>query len=192
MSKRAKPQSTSKLDGMPQHQRDALERWLFEEKISYDQARSRLFNDFGVRVGSNSTLSSFYQRCSDRRMLDRIAERAAKTNEVVKRFEANPSDTYRALIGLVGQIAFDKSTQDQLDAETIYNFTKLLIADKKENVRQEALALEKKKVELAFEKYRNQVAAAKRTIEAQVRSATKGGGLSAEGLRKIEEAAAIL
>jgi predicted component of type VI protein secretion system len=191
MSKTPKPQSTSKLDKLPQHQQDALERWLFEEKISYDQARSRLFNDFGVRVGSNSTLSSFYQRCSQRRMLDRIAAQAATTNEVVKRFEANPADTYRALIGLVGQIAFDKATQDQLDAETIYNFTKLMIADRKEGVREEALALEKQKVELAFQKYRDQVATAKRTIEAQVKSA-KGGGLSKEGLKKIEEAAAIL
>ena len=145
MSNRPKPQASSKLDKLPQHQLDALERWLFEEKISYDQARSRLFNDFGVRVGSNSTLSSFYQRCADRRMLDRIAERAAKTNAVVKRFEENPADTYNALIGLVGQIAFDKATQDQLDPETIYNFTKLMLANRKEDVREQALSLEKQK-----------------------------------------------
>lgn len=170
---------------------ECLERWLFEENISYAEARSRLFNDFGVRVGSDSSLSAFYQRVSQRRMLDRIAASAQTANAVVAKFDENPADTYRALIGMVGKIAFDKALQEELDAETIYNFAKLLIADKKENVRQEALELEKQKVELAFQKYRDAVADAKRTIEATVKGA-KGGGLSAAGLKRIEEAAAIL
>lgn len=185
-----KTKGNSIIDGLPQNQQDCIERWLFEENVSFDQARDRLFQDFGVRV-SSMALSRWRQRRAQVRMLDRIAQSAQTANAVVAKFDENPADTYRALIGMVGKIAFDKAMQEQLDAETIYNFAKLLIADKKENVREEALAIAKQKLELDFEKYRDQVADAKKEIEAQVRSA-KGGGLSADGLRKIEEAAAIL
>ncbi len=189
MSRKAR--SDSKIEGLPLNQRETLERWLFEENVSYDEARSRLFNDFNVRV-SQSALHAWRGRCAQGRLLERIAASAQTANAVVQRFEENPADTYKALLGMVGKIAFDKALADELDAETIYNFTRLLIADKKEDTRLEALGLMKEKLELEFQKYKDSVAAQKKVIESELAKVTKGGGLSAAALRKIEEAAAIL
>jgi hypothetical protein len=137
-----KTRADSILDNLPANQQEAVERWLFEENLSYKDAAKRLHEDFNVRC-SVSSLSEWYQRRAQQRMLDRIAASANTANAVITKFEENPADTYRAVLNMVGQLAFEQSLKEEksVDVETLFNLTKLLIANRKEEVRAEALGL---------------------------------------------------
>lgn len=145
----SKAKSNSIIDGLPQNQRDQVEAWLFEENISYKDASARMLADFGVSCATSS-LSEWRKRREQVRMLDRIAASRDTANLVVKKFAEKPADMYQVLLDMVGQIAFDKAFQDKegLDAETIFNFTKLVMAGKKQNMEAERLALDRDKFEL--------------------------------------------
>jgi hypothetical protein len=136
----SKPRSDSTLDNLPPNQRETLERWLFEENLGYEAAAKRLHADFNIK-SSTTGVWGFYQRRAQARLLDRITRNKAKANAVVERFTQEPADLYRGALNMISEIAFDKATKEELDVETIYNFTKLLIAGRKEDVRAEALTL---------------------------------------------------
>jgi len=147
-----KPRSDSVLDAMPENQREALEEWLFEENLSYADAQKRLLADFGVRC-SRSGLCAFYQRTAEKRLLANIQESARKANSVVQRFQENPSDNYKAVLNMVGQIAFEASLKENgLDPELLFNFTKLVIAGKDRELKAQKLALDERRVKLLEEK----------------------------------------
>lgn len=143
-----KTRSDSIIDGLPLNQQETLERWLFEENVSYALASERLLADFNVRCGQHA-LADFYQRTAQRRMLDRIVVSQGKKNAVLEKFKANPADTYQALLEVAGQIAFDKAFSEgkEFDAETIFNFTKLVMTGKKQAMEAEDLKLRKDKFE---------------------------------------------
>lgn len=142
----SKPKSNSILDKLAPNQLAQLEDWLFVEKISYKDAAARLLADCDCSCAPSS-LSAWYQRTAQRRMLDRIAASRSTQNEVLEKFKANPADTYAALLDMAGQIAFDKAFQSEkeLDAETIFNFTKLVMSGRKQAMDQQALDLARDK-----------------------------------------------
>lgn len=141
-----KAKSNSIIDGLPQNQRDQVETWLFEENLSYKDASARMLADFNIRCAPSS-LSEWYQRRAQQRMLDRIAASRDTANLVVKKFSENPADMYQVLLGMAGQIAFDKAFEEKegLDAETIFNFTKLVMHGKKQAMEAEDLKLRRDK-----------------------------------------------
>lgn len=144
----SKPKSNSILDALPENQRAQLEAWLFEENISYKDAQARLLADFNVRC-SASSVSGFYQRTAQDRMLLKIKTSRGTANAVLDKFKENPADMYQVLLQLVGQIAFDAAFQAEkaLDAETIYNFTKLVMTARKQDMEADALKLQRDKFE---------------------------------------------
>lgn len=143
-----KKRADSVLDKLPPNQRATLEGWLFTDNLSYADAVKKLWEDFNVRVAPSS-LSSFWQECSQRRLLDRIAASAQNANLVVDRLKQNPADMDAAMRGMVGQITFDASMQqgEKFDPEFVFNFTKLMIAWKKANAQAEELSLAREKFE---------------------------------------------
>lgn len=143
----SKGRNDSPLDQMPKHQQDALEDWLFEEGIDYSAAMERLHMDFGIKT-SKSSLGRFYKRVEKRRTLDKITEAAKVAQNVEERFEAEKTDLYPVILKMVGQIAFEQSVNGkQMDPEIVYNFTKLLIAGRKEELRAETISLQKQRFE---------------------------------------------
>lgn len=147
-----KPRSDSPLDGLPKHQRETLERWLFEENVKYEEAVSRLWNDFGVRC-SASGLGQFYQRVAQRRLLARIAENAGKASEIEGEFQkdqAGQAAMPRAVVKLVTQLAFEEMTAGKnLDKEFIVKLTKLAVDS---GLKAKKLELDERKVALLEEK----------------------------------------
>lgn len=142
-----KPRNDSPLDRLPENQLLALEEWLFEEQLTYDQALERLHLDFNVR-SSRSALGRFYKRVNKQRVLEGIGASTNTAAQVEEKFKQNPADMYAALLKRVGQIAFDQSIElKEHDPEVIYNFTKLLIAGRKEELRAQAIALQRDRFE---------------------------------------------
>jgi Protein of unknown function (DUF3486) len=141
----SKPKSNSVLDALPENQRAQLESWLFEENISYNDASARLLADFNVR-SAPSSIGEWYRRTQQQRMLREIRESREFANQTVTEFQKNPADMYAALVNMVGQIAFESSMDGKkFDAETIFNFTKLVMTARKQELSAQTLALAKEK-----------------------------------------------
>ncbi|MDB6108340.1 MAG: hypothetical protein JWR69_90 [Pedosphaera sp.] len=141
----AKKRSDSVLDKLPPHQQTALEQWLCEENVSYKDAAARLHQDFNVKVAPSS-LVPFFQSCQQRRMLDRIAASSTKANLVVAKLKANPAQTYEALMGAVGQLAFEAALSDQkLDVETLTHLANLAISGRTLTLKEQELSLKRSK-----------------------------------------------
>ncbi len=141
-----KTRSDSIIDGLPQNQKDAVEVWLFEENLSFKEVSERLWQDFSVRCGSSS-VERYHNRRAPERALDKIAESAGKANAVVAKFRENPSETYEAVLKLVGQIAFEAALKKDSDPEVLFNFTKLLIAARDREIKREQLELDRERFE---------------------------------------------
>ncbi len=146
--KTGKPKATSRIATLTQPQRDKLENLLFEQNLSFRAVSKRSLAEFGLTLQSES-LKRFYQKTSQKRTLDRIVRSSQTANAVVKTFTENPADTYQALIKVAGQIAFDKAIQspDQLDLQTIRDFTRLLIASRHADLNSKKFHLDREKWE---------------------------------------------
>jgi hypothetical protein len=141
-----KPKANSILDALPPNQRETLVRWLFEENLGYAAAAQRLWQDFSVRC-SPTAVANFYQRQAGQQMLDRIAASRSNANLVVEKLMQNPADTMAAMLGMIGQIAFDKAFQSgkDLDVETIAEFAKLALLGRKQEMDAASLQLQRDK-----------------------------------------------
>lgn len=63
-----KTKSSAAWNGLSGEQREALERWLFEENMSFVKALAHARQEFGF-AGSMSSLQRFYHRTAEMRML---------------------------------------------------------------------------------------------------------------------------
>lgn len=140
-----KPNPESKRDRNKFTYLDDLEVWLFEENVSYKDASARLLALSPPVKMSTSALGRWYKSMVQPRILKQIIASQKLKNAVVEKFKANPADTYNALLEVAGQIAFDKAMQAEkgLDAETIFNFTKLVMTGRKQAMEAEKLTLER-------------------------------------------------
>jgi hypothetical protein len=120
-----KPRSDSILDGLPANQQESLERWLFEENLSLDGAKDRLWQDFSVR-SSRSAVHTWYHKRAQERLLAKIAGAARASKQVVAAFQANPDNSYDALLGLIGQSALEaKMKGEELSLENLKDLAEL-------------------------------------------------------------------
>lgn len=134
----------------------ALEGWLFgDSPLTYEQARSRLLAEHGVKT-SAAALCGWRERRAQERMLDRIAASSRQANAVVDHFAKNSSDTFEALLRMIGQAAFDlRMGGENLDLGTLKDLaelTKLGLVERGEReklrIKQEELALKERRVVL--------------------------------------------
>ncbi len=77
-----KARSDSKLDALPENQREMLVRWFVEENVSYDVARERLRDDFNVAT-SNDALSRFWQQHCFRQAATQAKTLAAGVKDIL-------------------------------------------------------------------------------------------------------------
>src|SRR5437667_6480243 len=110
-----KTRADSFWDNQPPARLAELERWLFEENVSYEVALKR-YSDFG-EAGSLAGLSRWRARRAQERMLERIAASARTANSVVEKFAANPANTYDALLQMIGQAAFEAHLNGKSDLD---------------------------------------------------------------------------
>jgi hypothetical protein len=136
------------LKNLKPEQVELLEKWLFEDCLSYGQVVPLVEKELNIKVGVKS-LFNFYRKQSRQRTVNRIIHSAQNTNEVLKAFAENPADTYKAILNIAGQIAFDKALKnpDEPDVATIRDFTKLLISAKQEKLMAQKFSLDREKWE---------------------------------------------
>jgi hypothetical protein len=140
-----------------------LDRWLTAENLSYDETLTRLKAVWpaGERVPSKSALQRWASRRRQDLILSRIASSAAKAKQVTSAFEKNPGDAYAALLGLIGQTAFEMKLKggESLDMDTLKDLAQLvqvgLVARNAEaslRIKEEDLKLKERRVVLLEKK----------------------------------------
>lgn len=138
---------------------EQLDQWLWAENLSYDDALSRLREVWpaGERAPSRSSLQRWADRRRQERMLDRIAASAATAKAVTGQFAANPHDAYGALLGMIGQAAFEMrlAAGDRLDMDTLKDLAEVVqvglrsrAEDAKLRLREQDLALKERRIVL--------------------------------------------
>ena len=164
-----KPRADSVLDQLPPAQQDALERWLFTDNLRYEDARARLDSEFGVKLRSLSPLSAWYQRRAQERLLARIAQGARKADAVVQQLTRTKADTFTALMGFIGQLAFDQAVAEgeAFDPATLRDLGQLFLSAKAEERKEREHALDERRVRV-LEKKAEQAEQAKQVIESSL------------------------
>lgn len=86
-----------------------LDQWLTVDNLSYDEtlAKLRAVWPAGERVPSKSALARWAKRRRQEIVLERIATSAGRAKEVTDTLARNSGNAYDALLGLIGQAAFE-------------------------------------------------------------------------------------
>jgi hypothetical protein len=143
-----KPRQLPAIAAMTPEQRDTLEAWLFDENITYAVAIERVQSQFGLKI-SPTTLVKFYRQMAQKRNLNRILQSATHANAVMETLKKNPADTYRALVGVAGQFAFEAAIdpKNPLNARGFQELIELCNTGRADLRAEEKLALDHEKWE---------------------------------------------
>lgn len=139
-----KPRSDSKLDGLPQAQKDELCRWLTQENVSYEEARARVGQRFGVLVSSDSTFSDFYHSVA------LPWNYAQATNFATGMARLKQGEFKPAIMRRLEQLAFEVAASQDVNPKTLKAFLKMITDSEK-------VALQKGALDLAVQKFRESV-----------------------------------
>ena len=190
-----KTRSDSVINRLPQNQQDCLERWLCEENLSYKDAAERFFQDFGQRL-SRGALERFFQDKAQERTLLKIARSSRDANWVVDELRKNKEKSFEALLGLIGQAAFEKQMKgEELDVSTLIDLAQIAAIGlkaksdtRKAEQKDNEIAIAARKLELDLQKYKDSVA----KIEREINAAKSSGGITPETLTRIEHELKLL
>lgn len=118
MSMIRKTRSNAAWNGLAAEQRDMLERWLFEERLSYEQALERARAEFGFE-GSIGSVARFYHRTAESRLM-----RDFETDEG----GAEEAEALRAGMARVGKLFVQQVTENPAAIKEWAVLAKLLLA----------------------------------------------------------------
>src|SRR5258706_6978157 len=88
-------------------QREKLDEWLFEEEVSYQEARARAQREWGIE-SSISSVGRYYRRGRNARMLEEMAE----TQQAVKALNGtglNMKTLRSSALKVIGKRLFEKA-----------------------------------------------------------------------------------
>lgn len=140
-AKKARSDAGMKGKALTEAQKVEVARWLIDENVSYEEARARMADCFGVFVKSASTLSDFYHSFALPWKYSRAKNFAAEFAQLQKG-EFKP-----ALLKRVEQLAFELSVNQTVDIKALKAFVKMLTDSEK-------VELQKGNLRLAIDKFK--------------------------------------
>jgi hypothetical protein len=151
MRKKLKPNATSVIAALKPAQREMLEGWLFDKNVSYKDTVALCMKRFRVKVNRDS-LHNFYHKRAVERNMERIARRQREATKVVKLFEKGQSQSFQAVLGMIGQFAFETvSDTDEgkpMNYRRLREILKILIAARRDDREDMRFLLEREKWEI--------------------------------------------
>src|SRR5436190_21883804 len=99
-----KPRSDSKLDNLPEEQKEALAEWLLSG-MAYHVAKPLVKKDFGVDTSSRA-LSEFYAEYCSAALIQRRRRAVTTAEEMAKEAQGQPGRFDTATIEALKQKAF--------------------------------------------------------------------------------------
>ena len=183
-----KPRSDSKLDQLPEPQLMALRDGLLGA-WKYEDALAWLASECAVS-SSLSALSAFYRRHCAPVLQDRRRLFALKATEFEKAEEEDGLDFTDSAFGRLKQRYFEMVLDPLSDMKEVETLGKMLLDYGKLQLATEKVEQDARRLKILEDKERK-AAQAKAELEAAVNK-VKDGGLSAEALAMIEQAAGLL
>lgn len=190
-----KARGDSRIEGLPENQREAVWRWLSEEGVGYDQALERLYKDFGVRVGRSSLARWYGRRVSEgreERALELIVESARKANVVLEECGRNPAPLQKAMLEFVSRIAFEQAVKmgEELDAKALKEFALMALKGRREDREDVKLAIRKQELALDTERFERETCELflKWYGEERARGIAESQASNAEKIARLREA----
>jgi len=127
MKKSAK---NAKWNGLTPAQRDRLEGWLFDERLSYPEALKLARKEFGF-AGSVTSLRRFYHRMAEARLLTEAVESAVEARPALSEGEAR-AVSMKAL----GNLLVRQITENPDDIKEWWLLAKLLLQSQENELRE--------------------------------------------------------
>ena len=132
---------------------EELDKWLFDEGISYRECRARLAQlNKRRRPPAESNISSWYQLRNRERWTEKIIKKSLDANHVAEAFDANPARTYDALSRLIEMMAFDEAAKSQLDLDQLQALSRLTLQAQELALRTREVVVKERRIELLEKK----------------------------------------
>ena len=141
----SKLRSDSKWNGLSAEQRETLEGWLFEEKISYREALERAKTEFGITASFRS-LAFFYQRLARERMQGELEETLALAKDV-EGSPANWDDLAAAAQTLLAKRMVQLAVESPDNVRELVSLGRILVATEAQDVRRRRIEIAERRWE---------------------------------------------
>jgi glutamine synthetase type III len=138
-----KPRGDSKLDRLPEDQKEQLCAWLTVENLTYKEARTRCAEQFGCFTTEHA-LSQFFQSVA-------LRWKYAQDHSAAQEMASwQQGDFQPAVKKRLEQLAFQLASSPTVDVKTLKSFIKMLTDGEK-------VQLQKNTLSLALDKFRQSV-----------------------------------
>jgi len=128
-----KTRSNAKWTALKPKQLELLEHWLFEEKLSYDEALARAKKEFGF-TGSRSSVQRFYHRLRQERWLKRLTESGNDAAEM-GRVRVNTGALMASAMKLLGLHFFEQVRAEVQELKDVPLMAKLLLQNEANEIQ---------------------------------------------------------
>ena len=179
-----KPRSDSKLEALDVDQQRQLCEWLLTPGLSYERVKKLVLDEFNTSTTAGS-LSSFYQSYVAAYLIQRRAQSVGVAQEVGAEIRKTPGQFSEATIDALEQKAFELAQNPMVDPGEVKSIFTLLLKARDQSLKQKDIDIKLRRLEL-LEAKRD---AGEREAERCDRA--KGGSISHETLKQIEQAAKI-
>src|SRR5260221_8078489 len=142
----SKLRTDSTWNGLTPEQREKLDEWLFEEEVSYREARERAQREWGIE-SSISSVGRYYRRGRNARMLAEMAE----TQQAAKALDGtglNMKTLRSSALKVIGKRLFEKA-MDGCDVKELAVLGRLMSEGEKREIQHARLALARERFEFS-------------------------------------------
>ncbi len=181
-----KPRSDSKLDALKQDQQRQLCEWMLTPGLSYESIKELVVDKFKISTNSGS-LSRFYQSRVSAYLIQRRSQQVGVAKEVGEELKKMPGEFSQVTIDALEQKAFELANNPVVEARSIKAIFMLLLRARDQSLKEKDIDLKLRRLQLLEENSKS----AKEKLTA-IKMSPQARGLSAETLKKIEEAAKLL
>ena len=176
-----KPRSDAKLLQLPEEQQAQLAEWLLGG-TPYHQAKALVLAEFGVST-SLGALSSFWSEVCQPALLRRRAKAVETADAVAEAAKARPGSLDAATVDALRQKAFELAISPLSKPDDVAQLFSLVLKAGDQSLKERQVSVSERRVALLEAKLQE--------VNKAVANA-KAGGLTAEALAQIEEAARLL
>lgn len=150
-----KVRADARWNGLSVKQREMLEQWLFEERMSYDVVLERAQKEFAFK-GSRSSIRRFYERTAEERMLKNLVTSQEQVNQI-RDTPVSAEELRAAGMKVVAQLFLRQVVQAPEQVKEWSRLAKLLLQSESNEIRfrlkREDQELKRKALEFAREKF---------------------------------------
>jgi hypothetical protein len=135
-----KPRSNSNWNQLTCPQREMVEKWLFQEHLSYDETRARVKTEFGLETSPASVGRYYRRRARERQMADLVEAQAM--SDAVAAPELSTDSMRAAAVKLVAKTTLKLACERPDQLKELEALAKILLLSEDNDIRRGRLKLE--------------------------------------------------